>query len=407
MRRHKHGHHHRRAIVTEIAVETTIARVIVFVDENDVPYETTTVGTTTIPPATPAAIPSSSTSVTPVPVPSSSHIVAQDAAVVVSSASSIPVKVSSDTSYGPSYSAVASPSSASETSISAAAVSTPAASSSAAPSSAAVAPAPSGAALPWGIAYSPYTTGACKDASQVLSDFQQIGDEYKVVRIYGTDCQQVENSVAAAKATNKKLIVGIFYVDQTESAVQIISGAVNGDWSIIDLVTVGNEDISKGSHTASDMVDAIGWARSNLTAAGYDGLIGIVDTVQSMLDNPSMCTSSDVALVNAHAFFDSTHESSVAGTTIRSQVSQVEKACVKNGETMRVIVTESGWPKQGQRNGQAIPSIQDQQQAISSLKASFTQDIVFFSAFDANWAQNSAGTFGAEQFWGILDTPSQ
>lgn len=72
------------------------------------------------------------------------------------------------------------------------------------------------------VAYTPYNADqSCKSISQVAADFQKIGG-YEVVRLYGTDCNQISNVIAATHSS-VKLLLGIFDINSIQSEVQIIS----------------------------------------------------------------------------------------------------------------------------------------------------------------------------------------
>ena len=72
------------------------------------------------------------------------------------------------------------------------------------------------------VAYSPYNADqSCKSTSQVTADFQKITN-YEVVRLYGTDCNQISNVVAATHSS-VKLILGIFDINSIQSEVQTMS----------------------------------------------------------------------------------------------------------------------------------------------------------------------------------------
>ena len=72
------------------------------------------------------------------------------------------------------------------------------------------------------IAYTPYNADqSCKSTLQVAADFQKISD-YEVVRLYGTDCNQISNVIAATHSS-VKLLLGIFDINSIQSEVQIIS----------------------------------------------------------------------------------------------------------------------------------------------------------------------------------------
>ena len=72
------------------------------------------------------------------------------------------------------------------------------------------------------VAYTPYNADqTCKSSSQVAADFQKISG-YEVVRLYGTDCNQISNVIAATHGS-VSLFLGIFDINAIESEVQIIS----------------------------------------------------------------------------------------------------------------------------------------------------------------------------------------
>lgn len=72
------------------------------------------------------------------------------------------------------------------------------------------------------VAYTPYNADqSCKSTLQVAADFQKISN-YEVVRLYGTDCNQISNVIAATHSS-VKLLLGIFDIDSIQSEVQIIS----------------------------------------------------------------------------------------------------------------------------------------------------------------------------------------
>ena len=151
--------------------------------------------------------------------------------------------------------------------------------------------------------------------------------------------------------------------------------------------------------TVSQVVDAINSARSQLRAKGYNGPVGAVETAPAMMDNPAICDASDIVMCNIHAFFDRNTQASDAGPFVKGQVNRVKAACGNK----RVVITESGWPHQGNANGAAVSSPENQRKAIDSIRASFNSDMFLFSAFDSGWKTDSAFTFNAERHWGIIE----
>lgn len=261
------------------------------------------------------------------------------------------------------------------------------------------APAPAGDG--YGIVYSPYRdNGGCKTQDEVNSDFSMIND-YSLVRIYGTDCDQVKTVKNVAKDKKFKIFAGIFDIDNCEAEAQKIIDAVEGDWSCIDTVSVGNELVNNGQKSAEQVVAALNKVRGQLKGAGYNGNVVIVDTFVAMIANPSLCEASDYAAANCHAYFDGARTAEQAGDFVLEQSKRVQEAC--GGK--RVVITETGWPWQGATNGAAVASKENQKIVIDSLRSKFTKDIILFTAFDDKWKSDFAGSHGAEQFWGFIDRP--
>lgn len=248
-----------------------------------------------------------------------------------------------------------------------------------------------------GLSYSPYNSdGSCKSQDQVDSDVASLSG-YGMLRIYGTDCDQATTVIKAAKQNGMKVFAGLYDISQVESEAKTLIDAVGSDWSAIDTVSVGNEVVNSGSGSASDVVSAIGTARSLLKAAGYSGPVVTVDTFSAIIDNPELCKASDYAAANCHAFFNSDLTADQAGQYVAEQAANVKQAC----GGMKTVITESGWPSQGETNGNAVPSEANQKAAISSLRAAFSSDMVLFSAYNDLWKSNFDGSFNAEHYWGI------
>lgn len=250
-----------------------------------------------------------------------------------------------------------------------------------------------------GITYSPYSdAGGCKSSSQIASEIAKLSG-FSVIRLYGVDCGQVE-AVFAAKASGQKIFAGIFDVANIESGISTIAAAVkaHGSWADIHTVSIGNELVNNGQATTGQISSYVSAGRSALTAAGYSGPVVSVDTFIAVINNPSLCQISDYVAVNAHAFFDGGVGASGAGAWVEQQIQRVSSAC--GGKT--VLITETGWPSQGETNGQAVPSESNQQTAISSIKSSCGDDAILFTAFNDLW--KAPGPFSAEQYWGILSS---
>lgn len=360
-RRLKHQHH-KRALETHVVYED----VQVYVHDDGIPYSTSTV-TRTAETAPPGA---SVIQTSPTIKPSAPHTTAS---------------VPSVAPPGPASSGFPLPSSA-----------TP--SHSAAPSYTAQAPSGSGPGFKNGIAYSPYRAdNQCRSPDQIKLDISALKD-YSVVRIYGVDCSQVTNAIAALKGSNAQIFAGVFHIDKVEAETNSLILQAKDNWSMINTVSIGNELVNSGQASVDQVAGAIGTARSLLRKAGYQGPVVTVDTMIAMKANPGLCEASDFCAINCHAFFDGHVLPEDAGKFVQGWVSDIaEKA---NGK--KVVVTESGWPNSGLDNIDAVPSQENQEKAVASLKAAFAKDLILYSAYDNRWMTDNVKTFNAEKHWGIL-----
>jgi exo-beta-1,3-glucanase (GH17 family) len=408
----------KRDLVTEVVYSTvTIANVIVWVDENGVPYETTTMDlATTIATAVPDA--SVTTSTIEVVTTSSAlpSLVVTPAAVAMSkpidpSPIIAPSSAAAEPSVAPSLSPTPAPSSQAPPPPPA-----PAPSSQAPPPPApkpAVAepsPAPKAASndrFPVGVTYDPFKVGGCKTDDEITNELNDMKD-FGIIRIYGMGCNVIPLTVKSAVAHNQKVMAGIYRGadpnnnENIETVISTLADAIKqyagGDWSIVSVVSVENEKVNTKEMTVSEVVDAIQNARDTLRSAGYNGPVGAVETAPSMIDNPSICAESDLAMVNIHAFFDTHASAEDAGSFVQGQVDMVKKACPNK----RVVITESGWPHQGDSHDNAVASPEAQKAAMASIRAKFDGDVFLFNAFDSEWKTDDSYTHNAEKWWGIM-----
>lgn len=248
-----------------------------------------------------------------------------------------------------------------------------------------------------GITYSPYTSsGQCKSLSEVQSDFENIKG-YEVVRLYGVDCNQVEN-VLQAKADGQKVFLGIFFVDSIEAGCNQIADAVEkyASWDDVYTVSIGNELVNGGQASVSQVGQYVKAGRSALSSRGYNGPVVSVDTFIATINNPGLCEFSDYIAVNAHAYFDQNTVAEDAGEWLLLQIQRVWTAC---GANKNVFVTETGWPSKGDTYGKAVASKEAQTAAIDSIKSAVGDDAILFNAYNDLW--KAPGAQNCEQYWGL------
>ena len=401
--RHQQQHQHqvkRQDVVVDVftdIVTATEPAAIVYVDQNGQPISTSVQGQTTtvptqavFPTSPPFGAPSGYNPPAP-PSESSTNVPPPPPAPTSSSADSSFAPPAPETTQAPGPSSYSSPGYT--------APPTPSTTSSSGSG-------PGTSKFGYGLSYSPYNAdNSCKSQDQVNADLAGLTG-YGMIRIYGTDCDQVSTVLNAATAKGMKIFAGVYDIGQVTTETQALIDAANGNWTAIDNVAVGNEAVSGASGNAypvDQVVSAINQARATLRAAGYNGNVVTVDTSATIMQNPELCQASDFAAANCHAFFNAAGTAEEAGGYVLDQAKQVSQAC--GGKD--TVITESGWPSAGETNGLAVPSEENQKIAIDSLRNSFSDNIVLFSAYNDLWKQNNPYTFNAENYWGIYgDAPS-
>jgi len=245
-----------------------------------------------------------------------------------------------------------------------------------------------------GITYSPYTTGDCKSRGQVASEISKLSN-YRVIRIYGSDCNQVDN-VLSALAPHQKVFLGVDNPHTVETDIKALISGVAGRWGRVHTVAVGNEWVNSNQVPAGQITGLVESARSILNAHGYTGPVVNVDTFIAILNNRELQGVGDYTCANGHSFYDPTITAANAGDWVKKTYLQLVQTCGR-----KTLISESGWPSKGLANGLAQPGHQQQQVAIKSIADACGDKVIFFSAFDELWKQDTPYTFGAEKYWGI------
>ncbi|KAI3397884.1 hypothetical protein diail_10285 [Diaporthe ilicicola] len=367
------------AVTTEVTTQTVVYCPFASAETPAATTSSAVVVPSVVPPVSSAVIP-----------PVSSAVVPPVSSAVIPPVSSVVPPVTSEAPVASSVVPVASPASSS--------------SSSAAASSTSTGSLGGGGGL-WAMTYTPYDSdsGECKTSDVIDADVSSIANAgFKTLRVYSTDCDTLPNVGAAVKKYGLKMIVGIFISEYgcangtPDVDTQISALKEWGQWDIVELMAVGNEALYNGYCTAQQLVDLISHVKGELTE--YTGPYTTTDIVGAWQEEEVqalVCDAIDVVAANVHSYFNADVLPIDAGDFVKGQIEIVEKAC--GGKTGYVL--ECGYPTQGNANGVNIPSVLNQQTAITSIKAAMGDKVVFFSMFDDKWKGD--GACGCEKHWGV------
>ncbi|KAH3667171.1 hypothetical protein OGAPHI_002820 [Ogataea philodendri] len=250
-----------------------------------------------------------------------------------------------------------------------------------------------------GITYSPYTdSGSCKSADEVSSDIAKL-TSYDIIRVYAPDCSCVTN-ILNSKGSGQKIFAGIYNYDSLSDDIDTLAEQVTGSsegWDAIYAVSIGNEWVQSGEHSASDVASAVSTGRKLLSSKGWSGKVVTVDTVGAYQGSSDLCDASDFIAANAHPYWAGSVKPEDSGTWLENQISILKDAC---GSDKSVLITETGWPTKGDTYGQyAVPSTENQLTAVKAIVESVADQVIMFTTYDDYW--KDAGSYGVEQYWGI------
>ncbi|KAG0681221.1 hypothetical protein C6P42_004305 [Pichia californica] len=263
--------------------------------------------------------------------------------------------------------------------------------------------------VPYSIVYSPYENdGTCKDYSSVLSDLTLIHSKgISELRIYGNDCNYMTTVLKVSKdvglLVNQGFWISSAGVDSIDDAVSdlityVSSGAGGYGWEVFSYFTIGNEAIISNYCTVDELIAKISSVKALLQAAGYTGKVTTAEPPVSYENNPSLCTDSEIDFVgiNPHSYFDTYSYAYEAGTFVAGQIDIVKGVC---GD-LDIVVTETGYPNEGNVNGNNVPSAENQLLAVQSILDVVGTEVTILTTFENLW--KSPGSYNIEQHFGII-----
>jgi exo-beta-1,3-glucanase (GH17 family) len=162
---------------------------------------------------------------------------------------------------------------------------------------------------------------------------------------------------------------------------------------------VGNEVLLRNELTEQEIIDYIKEVKESLpnTPVSY------VDTYFQHQKHPLLVDACDIILVNCYPFWEGT---SIDYALMHMKNMFYQTLQFANGK--KVIITETGWPSQGESLKGAVPSHQNFIKYFVETQM-WTQsdniEIFYFSSFDESWKVGVEGEVGA--FWGLWNKNEQ
>lgn len=250
-----------------------------------------------------------------------------------------------------------------------------------------------------GLCFSPYLEG--QTIGDTLSE-QQIRQRMGIIQPYtqwvrSFSCTQGNELIPKiAHEHGLKTLVGAWIgPDKAANEREIKALIALAKAGQADMVAVGNEVLLRADVSKSELIAYLHRVKKALPNIP----VGCVDTYYQFSAHPDLVDACDVILANCYPFWE--------GYNIEEASAYLQKMYAftqQVAQNKKVIVTESGWPSQGEIVGQAAPSkINVMKYFIEMNHWSKTNEVevFYFSSFDESWKVHQEGDIG--QRWGIWD----
>ncbi|RRO11908.1 glycoside hydrolase family 17 protein [Flavobacteriaceae bacterium 14752] len=200
-----------------------------------------------------------------------------------------------------------------------------------------------------------------------------------------------------AKAVGIKTLVGAWIGDDREKNRQEIDALIDmANKGLVDIAAVGNEVLYRNDIPLEELKDHIREVRQAIP----DNIpVSYVDAYYEFSVHPDLTELCDVILTNCYPFWESCHiDYSLA------HMQQMYGQTLAAAKGKKVIITETGWPSQGESLGGAQPSDENFLKYFINTQLwckKANVECFYFSSFDESWKIGDEGDVGA--YWGLWD----
>ena len=167
----------------------------------------------------------------------------------------------------------------------------------------------------------------------------------------------------------------------------------------VDVAAVGNEVLYREEMPEPALIEYIERFRQAVPQVP----VGYVDAYYQFENRPALSDACDVILANLYPYWEACHHD-YALLYMKDQYRRAARA----GKGKRVIVTETGWPSQGEAFYAAEPSEENAMKYFIDCQRWSQEDDIemfYFSSFDEAWKVGDEGDVGA--YWGLWNSHEQ
>ena len=251
-----------------------------------------------------------------------------------------------------------------------------------------------------GLCFSPYEEG--QKPGDILSE-NQIRRRMEIIKPYtkwirSFSCIEGNELIPKiAKEFGIKTLVGSWLGKEADKNELEINGLIKlANEGYVDIAAVGNEVLYREDLTEDELLDFINRVKEKLPNIP----VGYVDAYYEFVARPKITEACDVILANCYPFWECCH----IDYSLMYMKQMFYQALHAGGGLKQVIITETGWPSQGEDYKGALPSMENAMKYFINTQLWSKEDdvdIFYFTSFDESWKVGAEGDVGA--FWGIWD----
>jgi len=193
-----------------------------------------------------------------------------------------------------------------------------------------------------------------------------------------------------------KTLVGAWLGDNKDDNEKEIEGLISlGKQGYVDIAAVGNEVLYRNDLSLEELLVYIKRVKEALPNIP----VGYVDAYYEFSRHPELVDVSDVILSNCYPFWE--------GCSLENSLNHMQQMlgqATLASKGKKVIITETGWPSQGESLKGAFSSNENAMKyfinaQVWSAKANI--EMFYFSSFDESWKVGDEGDVGS--YWGLWD----
>lgn len=199
-----------------------------------------------------------------------------------------------------------------------------------------------------------------------------------------------------AKEMGLKTLVGAWLGNDPEVNRREIEGLIAlAEQGYVDIAAVGNEVMYRKDLTEEALLALITEVKARIPGVP----VGYVDAYYEFTERPKITALCDLILCNCYPFWEGCPFDSAL-----AYMQQMHRQAKEAGNGKPVIITETGWPSQGEHVKGSAPGWKQARDYFINTQLWSANDhipVFYFSSFDESWKVGAEGEVGA--YWGIWD----